>query len=168
MCSAGEAPVGVIDAIDFGMPVRRKRAFLVANRYGTASLPIGLDGPARTMASALGWGPGERVNTRGAGASGGNEFSADQAAWCLTGSARSRTRVSDGRQLTIEEASVLQGFRPEYPFTGSRTAAFKQVADVVLPPVAAAVLAGAQGLDWQEQVRSYLAELYNRPLVAAA
>jgi DNA (cytosine-5)-methyltransferase 1 len=160
--------VGVLDAIDFGMPVRRKRAFLVANRFGTASLPIGLDAPARTMAGALGWGPGERVNTRGAGSSGGNEFSADAASWCLTGSARSWTRVSDGRQLSIEEAAVLQGFRADYPFTGSRTAAFKQVADVVLPPVAAAVLAGAQGLDWEEKVRGYLAGLYDRPVTAAA
>lgn len=88
--------MGVLDAIDFGMPVRRKRAFLVANRYGTASMPICLDGRARTMADALGWGPGERVNTRGAGSSGGNEFSAEAASWCLTGSARSWTRVSDG------------------------------------------------------------------------
>lgn len=71
MCSVGEAPVGVIDAIDFGLPVRRKPALLVANRFRSVSLPIGFDGPARTMASALGWGPGEHVNTRGAGASGG-------------------------------------------------------------------------------------------------
>lgn len=42
---------------------------------------------------------------------------------------------------------MLQGFRSDYPFTGSRTAAFKRVADVVLPPVTAAVLAGAQGMD---------------------
>lgn len=160
--------VGVLDAIDYGMPVRRKRAFLVANRFGTASLPIGLEGRARTMSGALGWGSGERVNTRGAGSSGGNEFSADQASWCLTGSARSWTRVSDGSQLTIEEAAVLQGFRPDYPFTGSRTAAFKQVADVVLPPVAAAVLAGAQGLDWEEQVSAYLNGLYDRPRVETA
>lgn len=160
--------VGVIDGVDFGLPVRRKRAFLVANRFGSASLPIGLQTRARTMAGALGWGPGERVNTRGAGASGGNEFSADAASWCLTGSARSWTRVSDGRQLTIEEAAVLQGFRGDYPFTGSRTAAFKQVADVVVPPVAAAVLAGAQGLDWEEKVSTYLADLYDRPTGAVA
>jgi DNA (cytosine-5)-methyltransferase 1 len=160
--------VGVIDAVDFGMPVRRKRAFLVANRYGCASLPIGLDGRARTMASALGWAPGERVNTRGAGASGGNEFSADAASWCLTGSARSWTRVSDRRQLAIEEAALLQGFRRDYPITGSRSAAFKQVADVVLPPVAAAVLAGAMGLDWEEQVSAYLAGLYDADRVSVA
>lgn len=160
--------VGVLDAMDFGLPVRRKRAFLVASRFGSASLPLGLDGPSRSMAHALGRGSGERVNTRGAMASGGNEFSADGPAWCLTGSARSWTRVSDGAQLTIKEAARLQGFRGDYPFTGSRTAAFKQVADVVVPPVAAAVLAGARGVDWQEQVSSYLADLYDRPVAVAA
>ena len=64
---------------------------------------------------------------------------------------------------------MLQGFRADYPFTGSRTAAFKQVADVVLPPVAAAVLAGAQGLEWEGQVSTYVADLYDAhqvPVVA--
>lgn len=39
---------------------------------------------------------------------------------------------------------------------------------MVLPPVAAAVLAGAQGLEWEEKVSAYLAELYDQGLVAAA
>lgn len=87
----------------------------------------------------------------------------------MIGSARSWTRVSNRAQLTIKEAAVLQGFRPDYPFTGSRSAAFKQVADVMFPPVAAAVLAGAQGLDWEERISAYLAGLYDmdRACVAA-
>lgn len=108
------------------------------------------------------------MNTRGAGASGDSEFSAGQAAWCLAGSVRSWTRVSDRARLTVPEASVLQGFRPGHPWTGSRTAAFKQVADVLLPPVAAAVLAGAQGLDWETRVGDYLGQLYDRGAVSAA
>lgn len=95
-------------------------------------------------------------------------FSAGQARWCLTGSARYWTRVSDGRQLTIEETAVRQCFRPDYPFTGSWSAVFKQVADVALPPVAAAVLAGAPGLDRYQQVSSYLEGLYGQGAAATA
>ncbi len=95
-------------------------------------------------------------------------FSADGAAWCLTGSARSWTRVSDGGQLTVPEASVLQGFRGDYPWTGSRSAAFKQVADVVLSPAATAVLAGAQGMAGEEQMGSCLDGLYDRSVATVA
>ena len=63
---------------------------------------------------------------------------------------------------------MLQGFCANYPWTGSRTATFKQVADVVLPPVAAAVLAGVQGMAWEEQMGGYRTELYDRGAVSSA
>jgi len=92
---------------------------------------------------------------------GSNEFSADAPVRCLTGAARSWTLVSDGAQLSLQEAAVLQGFRPDCPFTGSRAAAFQQVAEVVLPLVAAAVLAGATGRDREEEVIGDLAGLHD-------
>lgn len=44
------------------------------------------------------------------------------------------------------ETGLLQGFPASYPWQGSRTSQFKQSGDVVAPPVAAAVLAGALNL----------------------
>jgi DNA (cytosine-5)-methyltransferase 1 len=58
--------------------------------------------------------------------------------------------VGDGptqrRQLTIPEAAVLQSFRPDYPFAGSESKAFQQIANAVPPLLAAHVIAAATGL----------------------
>lgn len=46
-------------------------------------------------------------------------------------------------RVTVEQASILQGFRHDYPWQGSRTARFRQIGNAVCPPVARAVLAEA-------------------------
>lgn len=175
--------VVTIDAADLGVASKRVRSFVVATRHhlrSFAELPASswwtcgrfeppridvnlssTDFPRVTMAQALDWPAGERVNTRGARkTSGGNEFSADQPSWCLTEKARSWKRVSDGTQLTAAQAGLLTGFPADYPWQGSRSKQFLQAADVVSPPVAAAVLGTALGLDWEPAVRAYLADLY--------
>jgi DNA (cytosine-5)-methyltransferase 1 len=43
-------------------------------------------------------------------------------------------------KITTTEAAILQGFPPDYPWQGSRTAQFQQIGNAVCPPVAAAVL----------------------------
>lgn len=183
-----------VGAQDLGVASTRTRTFLIATRdyepdltglptqslwtTGRFTAPRYQMPPARhrfpttTMADALGWPAGERVNTRGnRRTSGGNEFSADAPSWCLTGKARSWKRVSDGSPLAASQAGLLTGFPADYPWQGSRTKQFLQSADVVSPPVAAAVLGATLGIDWEQPVRDYLAGIYpaaaGRPLAAS-
>lgn len=140
------ADVVTLHAPDHGAAARRTRTFLLARRYAPGLTPPPVTAPGPSMAQALGWGPGEQVRTRNnRRAGGGNLFSADGPSWCLTGSTRTWTRESDGARLTAAQAGVLQGFRPDYPWRGSRTSQFLQVADVVSPLVGAQVLRAVLG-----------------------
>ena len=175
-----------IRAEDLGVASRRTRTFLIATRHhapiltglpfvsgwrtGRFTPPTNLvpqtsaAWPRPSMATALGWPAGERVNTRGnRRTSGGNEFSADGPSWCLTEKARTWYRVSDGQRLTPTEAGLLVGFNADYPWQGSRSKAFLQAADVVPPPVAAAVIGATLRLDWQSTITDYLAQIYPTP-----
>lgn len=172
-----------VAAEDLGVASCRTRTFLIATRdyvpdltglptrslwttgrFVPPTLTLPTTGPAfstMTMADALGWPTGERVNTRGNRyTSGGNVFSADRPSWCLTSKARSWKRVSDGAPLTSAQAGLLTGFPADYPWQGSRTKQFLQAADVVSPPVAAAVLGTALDIEWQRPVRDYLTSIY--------
>jgi DNA (cytosine-5)-methyltransferase 1 len=177
------AAVITIAAEALGVASRRTRTFLLVSRHWPPvldGLPIcsgwqtgrwtppvellpqtGAAFPSPTMADVLGWPIGERVNTRGnRKTSGGNEFSADGPSWCLTEKARTWHRVSDGTRLTPTDAGLLVGFPADYPWQGARSKQFLQAADVVAPPVAAAVIGACLGLDWQTPVRDYLARIY--------
>jgi DNA (cytosine-5)-methyltransferase 1 len=46
-------------------------------------------------------------------------------------------------RITVEQASVLQGFRHDHPWQGPRIARFRQIGNAVCPPVARTVLAEA-------------------------
>jgi site-specific DNA-cytosine methylase len=159
----------VMEAADYGLPSRRKRVYMIATRTFTPTVtqiirPL----PATSMAQALGWQPGERVNTRGnrpvdpktGRAKGGNAFSADGPSWCLTSKARTWKRESDGLRFTPSEAGLLVGFRRSYPWQGSRSSAIEQAADVVSPIMAAIVLSGVLGILGEALVRDYLIQLY--------
>lgn len=50
------------------------------------------------------------------------------------------------RPLLLEEAAVLQGFRPDHPFHGSDSKRFLQIANAVPPVLAANVVSAATGI----------------------
>jgi DNA (cytosine-5)-methyltransferase 1 len=62
--------------------------------------------------------------------------------WPRNGHPAERVRRETVR-VTVEQASVLQGFGHDHPWQGPRTARFRQIGNAVCPPVARAVLAEA-------------------------
>ena len=50
-------------------------------------------------------------------------------------------RSEQAIRLSLEEAAILQGFPPDYPFQGGRTSRFRHLGNAVPPPLARAVLA---------------------------
>jgi DNA (cytosine-5)-methyltransferase 1 len=179
--------VVTVRASDLGAATRRERTFLIACRDDEPDFtglptrrrwsagqtqeprledPINpVTFPRTTMAQALGWPLGVRVNTRGARkTAGGNEFSADAPTPSMTGNGtrtwyRTDLGSVEGR-LDAWQAGVLQGFPADYPWKGSRTSQFQRIADTVSPIVAAAVIGVACGLPWEDAVWRRLEALY--------
>jgi DNA (cytosine-5)-methyltransferase 1 len=52
-------------------------------------------------------------------------------------------RGTNAVRVTVSQAAILQGFRPDYPWQGSRTRQFEQVGNAVPPPLARHVLKAA-------------------------
>lgn len=59
--------------------------------------------------------------------------------WPRNGTPSARVRGRPVR-VTVEQATVLQGFRHDYPWQGSRAERFTQIGNAVCPPVASRVL----------------------------
>jgi DNA (cytosine-5)-methyltransferase 1 len=61
----------------------------------------------------------------------------------------------DSVRITVTEAAVLQSFRPDYPFQGTKSARFRQVGDAWCPLAAIAVVGVATGIDWRPVAEKY-------------
>ncbi|MEU1309190.1 DNA cytosine methyltransferase [Streptomyces cinnamoneus] len=161
----------VLDAVNYGLASRRKRNFWLASRYGfidwSRLAPV-REIHTTTAAEALQWPEGVRVNTRGVRKTqGGNCWSADKPAVAITSKIRGWYPEHDPEyRFTLDEAALLVGFRPGYPWTGSRTSACQQIGDVVAPPMGAVVLGALLSKPWEEQLRAYLDEIYRRTTIA--
>jgi len=54
---------------------------------------------------------------------------------------RRPSQYKNAVRVSVEEAAVLQGFRADYPWQGSRTRCFLQIGNAVCPPVVRLVVA---------------------------
>ena len=52
----------------------------------------------------------------------------------------SRAHLRARRRVSVREASLLQGFRADYPWLGSRSRHFRQIGNSVCPPLARRVV----------------------------
>lgn len=129
---------------DHGVPADRRRRVLVARADAPVSPPVRVR--RVSMASALGWSGAELVSNYGTAGVAANRGRRpmDQPAFTVTGKCcRNKWMWPDGssRHMSIEEASVLQTFRPDYPWRGGRISQQQQIGDAVPPAFAAAILA---------------------------
>jgi site-specific DNA-cytosine methylase len=155
----------VLDAVDYGLASRRKRVFLMASRHRNINMEALEPKYAFTPTSAamaLDWPAGVRVNTRGERkTSGGNEWSADKPAVAITSKVRGWYWAHDkDRRFSLDEAALLVGFAPGYPWTGSRTSSCGQIGDVVAPTMGCVVIGTLLNEPWEPRLRGYLQTIY--------
>lgn len=138
----------------------------MALRYGRipGSVRPGVPFAEQTLAAALGWGAGERINTRGVRgldergrAKGGNTLQRGPGRLVPHGEGPDLVPENGYRLI---EAGQLVGFLPSNPWQGSRTSAIQRIGDVVCPPVGAVVMGALTGRAWQGPVDDYLGQVY--------
>jgi DNA (cytosine-5)-methyltransferase 1 len=59
--------------------------------------------------------------------------------------------ATDSVRISVREAAILQSFRPDYPWAGTKTKQFEEVGNAVPPLLAEHVLAMATGISRMER-----------------
>ncbi|MDJ0345515.1 DUF3560 domain-containing protein [Streptomyces sp. H10-C2] len=174
----GTVEAETLDAVDYGAASHRRRRFLTAHRTGTpfVSARPAAPFPVATFAECAGWERGRMVNTRGVRGldprtgrpKGGNEFSADKPAGCITATAYGWKDGESGEKIAQATIGRLVGFPGDYPWrhvgrgAGIRNRA-QQAADAVCPMVAAAIIGRVLDIiGWERRARAYADALYGR------
>lgn len=156
---------GILNSAGFGVPQTRKRAILLASQVGQVGPPApthaqdpkaDLFGPGLkpwvTMADALGYAPAPWCLGRPATTLCGDPrvsppgWRGRPDDYAPDGTYMGKRSGTDAIRLTIDEATVLQSFRPGYPWQGSRTSTFTQVGNAVPPLLAGHVLSAVTGV----------------------
>lgn len=146
------ATYGILNAADYGVPQKRRRAILVASRHGAARLPapthaehaddlFGGLAPWVSIRDAVGWGldvPSPTIVP-------GHNHTAD---YSLQRKMAELAREADRPAVTmpVSERGVLQSFPPDYVWRGRVEEQQRQVGNAVPPLLAAHVLAALLGL----------------------
>lgn len=156
---------GDLDAQDYGVPQRRIRRILMAHRSRPVGPPAATHQVPVTMADALGWGMTEKPyptiacsrstggpdkeKVGGSGARKSIYAERDAGRWIdapQSGQLDLDAMPADmSIRLSLPEAAVLQGFRPDYPWKGNASKRAQQIGNAVPPPLAAAII-GALGV----------------------
>lgn len=116
--------VSVAEALGLGgRPVILRSTHTNSGR-NPGGAPRSVDRPAFTLMCSGGWKFETETKARPEGALAPSQF-------------RERKHLE---RITIEQATIIQGFRRDYPWRGSRTKRFTQIGNSVCPPVARHVL----------------------------
>jgi len=144
---------GLVGAEQYGVPQSRTRAKLLASRQGRVTRPVATHSryypktPYRldpglpawvSMGEALGWGmpPLEwvyRTSTMPRATRRTLDLPAPTIAFGNDANSAGWLHGDDHFRVTVTEAAVLQSFPSDYPWRGSQTDQYRQVADAVPP-----------------------------------